>query len=75
MSSLSKFELKLHEALGADIGIIVSVTGDRELARQKFYQARAKNILLFENISIIISPTVPTELWILNKGGNVAETE
>jgi len=75
MSSSSKFELFLHEALGADIGIKVDVTGDRERARQRFYQARAKDLLLFEHLSIVIDPIVSTRLWIINKGGNVAETE
>lgn len=73
MSLSSKFELKLHEALAADFGIMVDVTGDRALARQKFYAARSKNLLLFESISVVFDPLVSNRLWLIKKGGPSAE--
>lgn len=74
MSSSSKYELLLHEAISNPLGIKVDVEGgDRELARQKFYQARARDILLFEHISVVIDPINPARLWLLNKGGTSAE--
>lgn len=75
MSSLSRFELLLHEAVADPRGLVVQVDGDRELARQKFYQARSRSLHLFEEISIVISPMVSNELWLLNKGGPGAEDQ
>ena len=73
MSSSSRYELLLHDAISSPLGIKVDVEGDREVARQRFYQARAKDILLFEHISIILDPLVSSRLWLLNKGGSDAE--
>lgn len=73
MSLSSKYELLLHEAISNPLGIKVEIEGDREFARQKFYQARAKDILLFEHISVVLDPINPSRLWLLNKGGQSAE--
>lgn len=74
MSSSRKFELLLHEALAEPFGIKVDVTiGDRDRARQKFYAARSEHLLTFSEISIIFDPTIANRLWLLNKGGSVAQ--
>lgn len=74
MSSLKQYELKLHEAKAEQFGLKVDVTvGDRERARQKFYAARSEHLLTFADISIVLDPIVPNRLWLLNKGGNVAQ--
>ncbi|HEY9155547.1 MAG TPA: hypothetical protein VIM69_10470 [Opitutaceae bacterium] len=73
---MSKYELMLHEALASPLGVKVEVlAGERERARQKFYTARAQNLLMFESISIVLDPLVATRLWLLSKGGTSAETE
>ena len=76
MSSLSKFELYLHEALATPYGIKIDVlAGERDAARQKFYAARAANLLMFESISVVLDPIVPTRLWLVIKGGTSAEDQ
>lgn len=69
MSSLTKYELLLHQAVAAEFGIEV-ITEDVEYTRSKLYQARTAGLDVFEHISMTVSPFNPNALWIWNNAQN-----
>lgn len=67
---MTDFSLPWYAALGSEKGVVIT-TNNTALCIQRLYAARKKaNDPDLDGISIVQSPTVPGELWLVKRKSN-----
>ena len=70
MSSVTKYIEEWYRALSSPRGIIIQVepVENLELVKMQLYAARKEAMdEALQSLSIVVSPTVPGELWIIKQ--------
>lgn len=62
----------LYDALRADIGIVLATDNVGRL-QQKLYALRKAHSPVFDELSLVPSPTTPGQLWIVKRKPNASD--